>query len=89
MVTLMDGKLELSAQASLKVFNPTNGQTYQVTAPDCTSWVTVDDKGDSPYFMGDADGSVKIDAVTYSYQNLSQTNLAMVYIPQGMKIIIR
>ena len=85
LVTLMDGKLELSAQASLKVFNPTNGQTYQVTAPDCTSWVTVDDKGDSPYFMGDADGSVKIDAVTYSYQNPSQDNLAMVYIPQGMK----
>lgn len=85
LVTLMDGKLELSAQASLKVFNPTNGQTYQVTAPDCTSWVTVDDKGDSPYFMGDADGSVKIDAVTYSYQNSNHTNLAMVYIPQGMK----
>ncbi len=84
-VTLMDGKLELSAQASLKVFNPTDGQTYQVTAPDCTSWVTVDDKGDSPYFMGDADGSVKIDAVTYSYQNPSQDKLAMVYIPQGMK----
>ena len=85
LVTLMDGKLELSAQASLKVFNPTNGQTYQVTAPDCTSWVTVDDKGDSPYFMGDEDGSVKIDAVTYSYQNPNHTNLAMVYIPQGMK----
>ena len=84
-VTLMDGKLELSAKASLKVFNPTNGQTYQVTAPDCTSWVTVDDKGDSPYFMGAADGSVKIDAVTYSYQNPNHTNLAMVYIPQGMK----
>lgn len=84
-VTLMDGKLELSAQTSVKVFNPTDGQTYQVTAPDCTSWVTVDDKGDSPYFMGDADGSVKIDAVTYSYQNPSQDNLAMVYIPQGMK----
>ena len=84
-VTLKDGKLELSAQASLKVFNPTNGQTYQVIAPDCTSWVTVDDKGDSPYFMGDADGSVKIDAVTYSYQNPSQDKLAMVYIPQGMK----
>ena len=85
LVTLMDGKLELSAQASLKVFNPTNGQTYQVTAPDCTSWVTVDDKGDSPYFMGNADGTVKIDAVTYSYQNPSQDKLAMVYIPQGMK----
>ena len=84
-VTLMDGKLKLSAQASIKVFNPTDGQTYQVTAPDCTSWVTVDDKGDSPYFMGEADGSVKIDAVTYSYQNPSQDNLAMVYIPQGMK----
>lgn len=86
-VTLMDGKLELSAKASVKVLNPTDGQTYQVTAPDCTSWVTVDDKdkGDSPYFMGDADGSVKIDAVTYSYQNPSQDKLAMVYIPQGMK----
>ena len=86
-VTLMDGKLELSANASVKVLNPTDGQTYQVTAPDCTSWVTVDDKdkGDSPYFMGDADGSVKIDAVTYSYQNPDQDNLAMVYIPQGMK----
>lgn len=86
-VTLMDGKLELSAKASVKVLNPTDGQTYQVTAPDCTSWVTVDDKdkGDSPYFMGDADGSVKIDAVTYSYQNPNHTNLAMVYIPQGMK----
>lgn len=86
-VTLMDGKLELSAKASVKVLNPTDGQTYQVTAPDCTSWVTVDDKdkGDSPYFMGNADGSVKIDAVTYSYQNPSQNKLAMVYIPQGMK----
>lgn len=86
-VTLMDGKLELSEKASVKVLNPTDGQTYQVTAPDCTSWVTVDDKdkGDSPYFMGDADGSVKIDAVTYSYQNPSQDKLAMVYIPQGMK----
>lgn len=86
-VTLMDGKLELSAKASVKVLNPTDGQTYQVTAPDCTSWVTVDDKdkGKSPYFMGDVDGSVKIDAVTYSYQNPSQDNLAMVYIPQGMK----
>ena len=86
-VTLMDGKLELSANASVKVLNPTDGQTYQVTAPDCTSWVTVDDKdkGDSPYFMGEADGTVKIDAVTYSYQNLSQNKLAMVYIPQGMK----
>ena len=86
-VTLMDGKLELSAKASVKVLNPTDGQTYQVTAPDCTSWVTVDDKdkGDSPYFMGNADGSVKIDAVTYSYRNPDQDNLAMVYIPQGMK----
>ena len=86
-VTLMDGKLELSANASVKVLNPTDGQTYQVTAPDCTSWVTVDDKdkGDSPYFMGEADGTVKIDAVTYSYQNPGQDNLAMVYIPQGMK----
>ena len=84
-VTLKDGKLELSAKASLKVFNPTDGQTYQVTAPDCTSWVTVDKNGDSPYFMGEADGTVKIDAVTYSYQNLSQNKLAMVYIPQGMK----
>ena len=86
-VTLMDGKLELSANASVKVLNPTDGQTYQVTAPDCTSWVTVDDKdkGDSPYFMGDADGSVKIDAVTYSYRNPDQDNRAMVYIPQGMK----
>ena len=84
-VTLKDGKLELSAKASLKVFNPTDGQTYQVTAPDCTSWVTVDKNGDSPYFMGEADGTVKIDAVTYSYQNPSHSNLAMVYIPQGMK----
>ena len=84
-VTLKDGKLELSAKASLKVFNPTDGQTYQVTAPNCASWVTVDKNGDSPYFMGDADGSVKIDAVTYSYQNPNHTNLAMVYIPQGMK----
>lgn len=84
-VTLMDGKLELSVKASLKVFNPTDGQTYQVTAPNCASWVTVDKNGDSPYFMGDADGTVKIDAVTYSYQNPSQDKLAMVYIPQGMK----
>ena len=84
-VTLKDGKLELSAKASLKVFNPTDGQTYQVTAPNCASWVTVDKNGDSPYFMGDADGTVKIDAVTYSYQNPSHSNLAMVYIPQGMK----
>ena len=84
-VTLKDGKLELSVKASLKVFNPTDGQTYQVTAPNCASWVTVDKNGDSPYFMGDADGTVKIDAVTYSYQNPSQDKLAMVYIPQGMK----
>lgn len=84
-VTLKDGKLELSAKASLKVFNPTDGQTYQVTAPDCTSWVTVDKNGDSPYFMGDADGSVKIDAVTYSYENPGQGQFTHVNIPQGMK----
>ena len=84
-VTLKDGKLELSNNASLKVLNPTDSQTYPVTAPNCTSWVTVDHNGDSPYFMGNADGSVKIDAVTYSYQNPSQDKLAMVYIPQGMK----
>ena len=84
-VTLKDGKLELSSNASLKVFNPTDGQTYRVTAPNCASWVTVDHNGDSPYFMGETDGTVKIDAVTYSYQNPSQSNMAMVYIPQGMK----
>lgn len=84
-VTLKDGKLELSTKASLKVFNPTDGQTYQVTAPNCTSWVTVDHNGDSPYFMGETDGTVKIDEVTYTYQNPSQNNMAMVYIPQGMK----
>ena len=83
-VTLKDGKLELSAKASLKVFNPTDGQTYQVTAPNCASWVTVDKNGDSPYFMGDADGDVQIDAVTYTYQNPSQNNMAMVYIPDAM-----
>ena len=87
MVTLKDGKLELSAQASIKVFNPADMQTYPVTTPDCTSWVTVDknNNGDSPYFMGDANGDVQIGAVTYSYQNPDQTKLAMVYIPQGMK----
>lgn len=84
-VTLKDGKLELSAKASLKVFNPTDGQTYQVTAPDCTSWVTVDKNGDSPYFMGEADGTVKIDAVTYSYENPGQGQFTHVNIPQGMK----
>lgn len=84
-VTLKDGKLELSTKASLKVFNPADGKTYQVTAPNCTSWVTVDDNGDSPYFMGETDGTVKIDAVSYSYQNPNQSTMAMVYIPQGMK----
>ena len=83
-VTLKDGKLELSNNASLKVLNPTDSQTYQVTAPNCTSWVTVDHSGDSPYFMGDTDGNVKIDAVTYTYQNSSQNNMAMVYIPDAM-----
>ena len=83
-VTLKDGKLELSAKASLKVFNPTDGQTYQVTAPNCASWVTVDHNGDSPYFMGDADGNVQIDTVTYTYQNPNQSNMAMVYIPDAM-----
>lgn len=83
-VTLKDGKLELSAKASLKVVNPTDGQTYQVTTPNCASWVTVDHNGDSPYFMGETDGTVKIDAVTYTYQNPSQNNMAMVYIPDAM-----
>ena len=83
-VTLKDGKLELSAKASLKVFNPTDGQTYQVTAPNCTSWVTVDHNGDSPYFMGETDGNVQIDTVTYTYQNPNQSNMAMVYIPDAM-----
>lgn len=84
-VTLKDGKLELSNNASIKVLNPTDGQTYQVTAPNCASWVAVDHNGDSPYFMGETDGTVKIDAVTYTYQNPSQNKMAMVYIPQGMK----
>ena len=84
-VTLKDGKLELSNNASLKVLNPTDSQTYPVTAPNCTSWVTVDHNGDSPYFMGETNGDVQIGAVTYSYQNPSQTSLAMVNIPQGMK----
>ena len=83
-VTLMDGKLKLSAKASVKVLNPTDGQTYQVTAPNCASWVTVDHNGDSPYFMGETDGTVKIDAVTYTYQNPSQNSMAMVYIPDAM-----
>lgn len=83
-VTLKDGELELSTKASLKVFNPTDGQTYQVTAPNCASWVTVDHNGDSPYFMGDADGNVQIDTVTYTYQNPNQSNMAMVYIPDAM-----
>ena len=83
-VTLKDGKLELSNNASLKVLNPTDSQTYPVTAPNCTSWVTVDNNGDSPYFMGDTDGDVQIDAVTYTYQNPSQNNMAMVYIPDAM-----
>lgn len=83
-VTLMDGKLKLSAKASVKVCNPTDGKTYQVTAPNCASWVTVDHNGDSPYFMGDADGNVQIDTVTYTYQNPNQSNMAMVYIPDAM-----
>lgn len=85
LVTLMDGKLELSATTPIKVFNPTDRKTYQVGTPNCTSWVTVDRNGDAPYFMGETDGNVKIDEVTYSYQNPNQSNMTMVYIPQGMK----
>ena len=84
-VTLKDGKLELSAQASLKVFNPTDGQTYQVTTPNCTSWVTVDKNGGFPYFMGETNGDVQIGAVTYTYQNPGQGQFTHVNIPQGMK----
>ena len=84
-VTLMDGKLELSNNASLKVFNPTDRQTYPVTTPTCTSWVTVDKNVGSPYFMGETNGDVQIGAVTYSYENPGQGQFTHVNIPQGMK----
>lgn len=83
--TIKDGVLKLSANAPIKVYNQIDAKTYDVTAPDCTSTVRVGENGGEPYIMGDADGSVKINTVTYSYQNPSQSVLAMVYIPQGMK----
>ena len=83
-VTLKDGVLELSKQASVKVYDPKDGNTYAVTAPDCKSTVNVDNLGDHPYIRGENDGTVQIGNVSYTYENPAG-QMAMVYIPQGMK----
>lgn len=80
----MDGVLELSKQAPVKVYDPKDRNTYAVTGPDSKSTVNVDNQGDHPYIRGENNGTVQIGNVSYTYENPAG-QMAMVYIPQGMK----
>ena len=82
-ITVKDGVLELSNQAPVKVYDPKDGNTYAVTAPDSKSTVNVDNQGDHPYIRGENDGTVQIGNVSYTYKNPAG-QMAMVYIPDAM-----
>lgn len=82
-ITVKDGVLELSNQAPVKVYDPKDGNTYAVTAPDSKSTVNVDNQGDHPYIRGENDGTVQIGNVSYTYKNPAG-QMTMVYIPDAM-----
>ena len=80
-MTLKDGKVVTSANASLSVEQ--NGQAYDVTVPDSASTVVAGENGES-YVMSENGGTVKIGDISYTYENPDAQHSSMIYIPDGM-----
>ncbi len=84
-ITLVNGKLELSVKAPLKVFSPVDSQTYSTIAPNCSAEAVVDktDTAKAPYITGAQDGVVQIGNVKYTYTNQAPDK-TQVQIPDAM-----
>ena len=80
-MTLKDGKVVTSANASLSVAQ--GGQIYDVTVPDSSSTVVAGENNES-YVMSENDGTVKIGDISYTYENPDDQHSSMIYIPNGM-----
>lgn len=80
-LTLKDGKVVTSANASLSVEE--KGTAYDVTVPDSASTV-VAGGNDEPYVMSENGGTVKIGDISYTYENPDDQHSSMIYIPDGM-----
>ena len=80
-LTLKDGKVVTSANASLSV--EAKGTAYDVTVPNSSSTVVAGENNES-YVMSEDGGDVKIGDITYTYVNEDENNLTMVHIPDGM-----
>lgn len=72
-IGLTHGTMELSPNAPVGVYVPVNGvkEPYDLTAPDCTSTLVVDenDAATAPYLTGETDGVLYIGHVGYTYTN--------------------
>ena len=69
-ITLTDGTLNLFQNAPMKVTSPVDQKTYDVTGPYCPSTIVVNAAAkEAPYITGNADGTVQIGYVKYSYEN--------------------
>ena len=70
-ITLTDGTLTLFSKAPMKVTSPVDQQTYDVIGPsNINSHITASAaKKESPYIIGDDNGTVQIGNVKYSYEN--------------------
>ena len=72
-ITLTDGTLTLFSKAPMKVTSPVDGKTYDVIGPsNINSHITASAaKKESPYIIGDDNGTVQIGNVIYTYKNPS------------------
>lgn len=80
-MTLKDGKVVTSANASLSVEE--KGTAYDVTVPNSSSTVVAGENGES-YVMSENGGTVKIGDISYTYENPDAQHSSMIYIPDGM-----
>ena len=81
-MTLKDGKVVTSANASLSVEQ--NGQAYDVTVPDSKTTVVAGENGSDSYVRPEHDGTVKIGDVSYTYTHEDGNTQTQIYIPDGM-----
>ena len=81
-LTLKDGVIDASANAPV-IVPGTDGKNYTVIASEAA---TVTASGNNePTVRSDKDGTVKIGDVTYTYQNPSDTESAVIAVPDAMK----
>ena len=81
-MTLKDGKVVTSANASLSVEE--KGTAYDVTVPNSKTTVVAGENGSDSYVRPEHDGTVKIGDVSYTYTHKDVNTQTQIYIPDGM-----